>query len=179
MRPLYNVPLYNVYLFKTLHRGLFVLIQIAWIDSPYNVHLLLTYTGCLSQRECCIQVSLYYIIYYTLVIYYKFADEKGSWRFWRGHQCHLRDIHSLLQKKPKKKESRGHPDLNRGPLDLQSNALPLSYTPFVELCHLPVFIIRTRDERYTQFTGGAWETTSHSILTDVRTRASKKYRKSL
>ena len=24
---------------------------------------------------------------------------------------------------------RGHPDLNRGPLDLQSNALPLSYTP--------------------------------------------------
>ena len=25
---------------------------------------------------------------------------------------------------------RGHPDLNRGPLDLQSNALPLSYTPY-------------------------------------------------
>ena len=25
--------------------------------------------------------------------------------------------------------SRGHPDLNRGPLDLQSNALPLSYAP--------------------------------------------------
>ena len=24
---------------------------------------------------------------------------------------------------------RGHPGLNRGPLDLQSNALPLSYTP--------------------------------------------------
>ena len=29
----------------------------------------------------------------------------------------------------KKKKLRGHPDLNRGPLDLQSNALPLSYTP--------------------------------------------------
>ena len=27
------------------------------------------------------------------------------------------------------KKERGHPDLNRGPLDLQSNALPLSYTP--------------------------------------------------
>ena len=26
-------------------------------------------------------------------------------------------------------EKRGHSDLNRGPLDLQSNALPLSYTP--------------------------------------------------
>ena len=28
-----------------------------------------------------------------------------------------------------KKKLRGHPGLNRGPLDLQSNALPLSYTP--------------------------------------------------
>ena len=27
------------------------------------------------------------------------------------------------------KKSRGHPDLNRGPIDLQSIALPLSYTP--------------------------------------------------
>ncbi len=27
------------------------------------------------------------------------------------------------------KNWRGHPDLNQGPLDLQSNALPLSYTP--------------------------------------------------
>ena len=31
--------------------------------------------------------------------------------------------------KRKKKVRRGHPDLNQGPLDLQSNALPLSYTP--------------------------------------------------
>ena len=31
--------------------------------------------------------------------------------------------------KRKKKIRRGHPDLNQGPLDLQSNALPLSYTP--------------------------------------------------
>ncbi len=27
------------------------------------------------------------------------------------------------------KKGRGHPGLNQGPLDLQSNALPLSYTP--------------------------------------------------
>jgi hypothetical protein len=60
VKPLYNVPLYNVYLFITLHRGMLLLIQIAWIDSPYNVHLLLTYTGCLSQREHCIEVSLLY-----------------------------------------------------------------------------------------------------------------------
>ena len=35
----------------------------------------------------------------------------------------------LLKSVEKKKKVRGHPDLNRGPLDLQSNALPLSYTP--------------------------------------------------
>ena len=27
------------------------------------------------------------------------------------------------------KKLRGHPELNQGPLDLQSNALPLSYIP--------------------------------------------------
>ena len=27
-------------------------------------------------------------------------------------------------------KNRGHPELNQGPLDLQSNALPLSYIPF-------------------------------------------------
>ena len=31
------------------------------------------------------------------------------------------------------KDNRGHLDLNQGPLDLQSNALPLSYTPSLEL----------------------------------------------
>ena len=29
----------------------------------------------------------------------------------------------------KMRKRRGHLDLNQGPLDLQSNALPLSYTP--------------------------------------------------
>ena len=37
----------------------------------------------------------------------------------------------VKKKGRKKKKVRGHPDLNRGPLDLQSNALPLSYTPTV------------------------------------------------
>ena len=35
----------------------------------------------------------------------------------------------------KKSAARGHPGLNRGPLDLQSNALPLSYTPSVREGH--------------------------------------------
>ncbi|KAK6736706.1 hypothetical protein RB195_019417 [Necator americanus] len=33
--------------------------------------------------------------------------------------------------KEMKQKSRGHAELNHGPLDLQSNALPLSYTPLV------------------------------------------------
>ena len=38
--------------------------------------------------------------------------------------------------------ARGHPELNWGPLDLQSNALPLSYTPCWQLSHsiLQLFI---------------------------------------
>ena len=39
----------------------------------------------------------------------------------------------------KKKKNRGRPGLNRGPLDLQSNALPLSYTPScctMDLCNV-------------------------------------------
>ena len=31
---------------------------------------------------------------------------------------------------------RGHPELNQGPLDLQSNALPLSYIP---VGHVPIY----------------------------------------
>ncbi len=31
------------------------------------------------------------------------------------------------------KKIRGHPGLNQGPLDLQSNALPLSYIPMMSL----------------------------------------------
>ena len=33
--------------------------------------------------------------------------------------------------KKKRTKMRGHPGLNQGPLDLQSNALPLSYTPLL------------------------------------------------
>ena len=34
-----------------------------------------------------------------------------------------------LEKSTKKVKNRGYPELNQGPLDLQSNALPLSYIP--------------------------------------------------
>ena len=37
--------------------------------------------------------------------------------------------------------SRGHPELNWGPLDLQSNALPLSYTPSCDVCLIWLNII--------------------------------------
>ena len=56
---------------------------------------------------------------------------------------------TYIQKKRKtckrKREGRGHPDLNRGPLDLQSNALPLSYTPNFLLSALftSAFIVTT------------------------------------
>lgn len=32
--------------------------------------------------------------------------------------------------------TRGHPDLNQGPVELQSNALPLSYAPFLSVAGL-------------------------------------------
>ncbi len=38
-------------------------------------------------------------------------------------------VQPWLEEEKKKGSVRGHPDLNQGPLDLQSNALPLSYTP--------------------------------------------------
>ena len=45
------------------------------------------------------------------------------------------------RKKKGKNVRRGHPDLNQGPLDLQSNALPLSYTPNLLYCaRIYVFI---------------------------------------
>ena len=41
----------------------------------------------------------------------------------------------------KKSAARGHPGLNQGPLDLQSNALPLSYIPYFHLL-MHTFIFR-------------------------------------
>ena len=38
------------------------------------------------------------------------------------------------KRKKKKRKKRGHPGSNRGPLDLQSNALPLSYIPMETKC---------------------------------------------
>ena len=49
----------------------------------------------------------------------------------------------IIYNSPKmwKKMIRGHTELNHGPLDLQSNALPLSYTPFVVLSISMVLLI--------------------------------------
>ena len=44
----------------------------------------------------------------------RFGKRRGNWDFFTT---------------PGDQNARGHPDLNWGPLDLQSNALPLSYTP--------------------------------------------------
>ena len=56
---------------------------------------------------------------------------KPSTEFWiletSSFSCHAEL--TLAAVKNGRKQVRGHPDLNRGPLDLQSNALPLSYTP--------------------------------------------------
>jgi hypothetical protein len=47
VKPLYNVPLYNAGLFIMLCRAVFLQIQIAWITSSYNVHLMLVPEGTL------------------------------------------------------------------------------------------------------------------------------------
>ena len=41
--------------------------------------------------------------------------------------------------------TRGHPELNQGPLDLQSNALPLSYTPLHSLIGELILYVRRPD----------------------------------
>ena len=38
-------------------------------------------------------------------------------------------MNELIRTMSDKSKNRGHPELNQGPLDLQSNALPLSYIP--------------------------------------------------
>ena len=43
-----------------------------------------------------------------------------------------RKINKKFDNKVKYEKARGHPGLNQGPLDLQSNALPLSYIPMCE-----------------------------------------------
>ena len=45
--------------------------------------------------------------------------------------------YSVQEKQNPFMADRGQPDLNRWPLDLQSNALPLSYAPRLKDCHEP------------------------------------------
>ena len=47
---------------------------------------------------------------------------------WKSHKRK----NALIGNKYKWNKTRGHPELNQGPLDLQSNALPLSYIPVGE-----------------------------------------------
>ena len=62
----------------------------------------------------------------------------------KKREVELKSVDISSGKKKKKKFRRGHPDLNRGPLDLQSNALPLSYTPNLRVVmYVIVFIERT------------------------------------
>ena len=51
------------------------------------------------------------------------------------YTAHIVDVHVKLVKLGvyKTEKVRGQPELNRWPLDLQSNALPLSYTPNADL----------------------------------------------
>ena len=61
-------------------------------------------------------------------------ENEGKWRYRLYSPFKMSQHVEFLEKqvifpKPKRKKLRGHPGLNRGPLDLQSNALPLSYIP--------------------------------------------------
>ena len=59
------------------------------------------------------------------------------------------DIKMLIPMKIKVK-NRGHPELNQGPLDLQSNALPLSYIPTVY--HLFIITFQVKNRFLVQYT---------------------------
>ncbi len=76
------------------------------LDLPSNA-LILSHTPCIQK----LRTKAKEIAYLILTTSNKNRSEKFVFTF----------VHHRW---------RGHPDLNRGPLDLQSNALPLSYTPY-------------------------------------------------
>ena len=51
---------------------------------------------------------------------------------------------------------RGHPGLNRGPLDLQSNALPLSYIPNTAVSVINVVLIYFITSHANQWENISW-----------------------
>ena len=67
----------------------------------------------------------------------------------------------------REKKTRGHPGLNQGPLDLQSNALPLSYIPCCRAPKLSCFVLvspinnEKRIERYINL-----RTENQSLITE-------------
>ena len=60
--------------------------------------------------------TLNFVIYFTFLLLIKKVSNSLN-------------VPRLIENKAWKNKKRGHPGSNRGPLDLQSNALPLSYTP--------------------------------------------------
>ena len=70
------------------------------------------------------------------------SQKCGNWcptliYFQGDYRCkNFHNIHGL-----KKKLVRGHTELNHGPIDLQSIALPLSYTPSVTLRGHSIYLI--------------------------------------
>jgi hypothetical protein len=68
-------------------------------------------------------------------------NHRNVFKNWRNDRVLKRslndclDVFTSLKIERNKKKIRVHPDLNQGPLDLQSNALPLSYTPAVPCLH--------------------------------------------
>ena len=59
-------------------------------------------------------------------------------------------VYDLLRNLQKVK-NRGHPELNQGPLDLQSNALPLSYKPSVDDHFAPIYKLTFQSDLVENF----------------------------
>ena len=59
----------------------------------------------------------------------KTQTSERNWRHLKNGDAHVYIIINAHNANEEIKRFRGHPDLNQGPLDLQSNALPLSYIP--------------------------------------------------
>ena len=64
-----------------------------------------------------------------LVIYYNNQTPNAIFDSYGLSNCYIHTYMCTYMNRQTKYLIRGHPGLNRGPLDLQSNALPLSYIP--------------------------------------------------
>ena len=69
------------------------------------------------------------LIYCKIMEYRSFLHMQRYKHVQRTSSEELYQVKKIGVYRIQKKNWREHPDLNQGPLDLQSNALPLSYTP--------------------------------------------------